>query len=283
MTLSITLPQLNPKSASTKDLIISILSNEWPLTAKELHFRVQKNGGKAVSYQAIHKMLWRLEFESVLSKTGKDYELDKQWVSNLKEFADDLNTRFELNKSKYDISPNFRGPYKMRFNDYSLYCVTMADIFRRKILIGNGPNIGVGFLRHAYWPLRFNFKDFEVLRRMIKNADESYAIIKYDSPFDKWVQRQWLSGGFGRIKIGVEFEGGHDIMVHGNSICETKYSDETKQIIDNIYTRTSNLGELFKEYFATATVKKEMRIDLTITKNPQMANLIRKQVMSHFK
>ena len=85
------------------------------------------------------------------------------------------------------------------------------------------------------------------------------------------------------VKIGVEFEGDQDIMVHGDSICETKYSNETKQIIDDIYMRTSNLGELFKEYFTKAAVKKEMKIDLTITKNPQMADLIRKQVMSYFK
>ena len=39
-----------------KSLIIEILSEDWPLTAKKIYYKIKKKG-KSVSYQAVFKSL----------------------------------------------------------------------------------------------------------------------------------------------------------------------------------------------------------------------------------
>ena len=71
MAINLTLPQLNRKGFSTKDLIVSILSEEWPLSAKEIFKRTQRGFEADVSYQAVHKVLSELEGNFIVEKVGK--------------------------------------------------------------------------------------------------------------------------------------------------------------------------------------------------------------------
>ena len=71
MTLSVTIPTPG-KGKSVKDCIISILSAEWPLSAKKIYNRI-KSGGAEVSYQAVHKALKELSGKGILEKEDKGY------------------------------------------------------------------------------------------------------------------------------------------------------------------------------------------------------------------
>ncbi len=269
------------KCGSTRELVISLLSEEWPLSAKEIFERVKREGD-AISYQAVHKAIQQLEEDSIVSKSGKDYQLNPLWISRQKDFFSGLNEKVCQGKSKYEIKPNFTGTQTLYFSDYSVYCVAMAEILSSKVLIGKGPNIALGIGRHFIWTLRFNFTDFDLFRKMTKNIDECYYLSKYNTPLDKWLQKIWEKGGFPNVKLGVQFEGDQDIAAQGDSVLEINYSEETKKIIDKIYNRTSGLSGLFREYFTKPESLKQTRIELKITKNPQLAELVRKQVMSYF-
>ena len=43
------------KDKSTKDVIIEILSSEWPLSLNKIYYKIKKKYGINVNYQAIHK------------------------------------------------------------------------------------------------------------------------------------------------------------------------------------------------------------------------------------
>jgi len=146
MILSITLPQLNPKSASAKDLIISILSNEWPLTAKTLWAKMQREGSVSLSYQAVHKSLLVLEREKIVEKIGKGYQINLDWLNNLRKFSDKTIESYKLDKTSY-----FDGGKVLDFYNPFDFFRGMLNIFASRTLIEkNGPNHGCGCLKHLW-------------------------------------------------------------------------------------------------------------------------------------
>src|SRR3989338_2017337 len=180
------IPQLNNKQNTTKDAIISILSQEWPLSTKEIYSRTQRELSLNVSYQAIHKTIKQLEENGIISKAGLKYELNRDWISNIKKFSTNLEKLYNKEGMIYDIDPDFKGAIKMQFTDLSVLAVFCAETTANKVLVGNGENIVVGWFRHFYWPLRFNFSDFMILQRVAKNSKGAYAISSLVSPLDKW-------------------------------------------------------------------------------------------------
>ena len=101
MTTNTTLPQIS-KQKSTKDIIISILSREWPLSAKRIYNKVVSEEGRPVSYQAVHKIIKGMENEGLLIKQGKEYLLNSEWIGGVKKFASSLETAYS-NDNKIDF------------------------------------------------------------------------------------------------------------------------------------------------------------------------------------
>ncbi len=270
--------------SSTKNAIVSTLSEKWPLSAKEIHSSIINAYNITVSYQAIHKKLIELEKETIIEKNGKNYSLNKIWISNNKEFFKKLTSKYENTVGKYEIDPDFEGTIKLDFPDLTLLPVTIASLIGKKVFIGNGPNILTGFIDHALWPLRFNFMDFETLRRMCVNMDEAYAIIGNNQPFDQWIAKQYLRGGFDKVKLGVNFTGNGDyLIVHGDSIIQITMKEETKKFLDNIYEKIYNLSDLYKYYLKARNKQIPESTEVLITKNPDLASFLRKKMIDIFK
>jgi len=266
---------LSTKSPSTKDQIINILSNQWPLSAKEIYNKTAKEFGNEASYQAIHKTLTELEKNHTISHNGQGYELDKLWISNSKKFFDELESRYYNTPEKYKIDKNFEGRIKFEFNDFSQFCVTMAQIFSSGVLAGNSPNVGFGLLRHAWWPFNFSFANFELLKEIGKTNKDAYVIVKENYPFDMWIVNQYKKVGWHSIitdNKDAEYE--NDIGVQGDSIWQAKFSEETKKLMDTVYKRNADLGDLFQEYVRQSLKKYPVHIEVTIEKNPTAAKLL---------
>ena len=67
------------------DNIVMLLSQEWPLTAKEIHHRVARH--KEASYQAVHKSLFELMEQNVVLKSETQYFLNLGWLEELVRFG----------------------------------------------------------------------------------------------------------------------------------------------------------------------------------------------------
>ncbi len=66
----------------TKDLIVDLLSEQWPLRTKQIHSFL-KNKGLTVTYQAIHLSLKELETEFILIQDKKMYYLNPVWITSM--------------------------------------------------------------------------------------------------------------------------------------------------------------------------------------------------------
>lgn len=90
----------------TKDIIVSLLSQKWPLTVKEVWLSIRKHNN--VSYQAIHKDLVELAFSKIIIKHGKNYSLNPSYISKMQKHwcAIDENYKEESGSSVGIITGN---------------------------------------------------------------------------------------------------------------------------------------------------------------------------------
>jgi len=279
---SLTYPAIS-KDLSSRELIVDFLSREWPLSINELHKRVCKAKENSVTYQAVQKIVSQLAEERVLIKHGKTFQLNPDWLEKKKQHYALVYTNYAKKVGGYELVPSNAIETTIVFDDISRFCVETADVLAKGTFRGNGPNTGFGIISHVYWPLKFNFRDFEVFLRMTKNLDETYAIVRGNAPLDKWLKEQWHRSGFGHVKLGINADGiKEDILVHGDTVWEINYSKETKKLLDEIYNRTRDLTTLFQEYFIRPKKEKQQHIEVKLTRNPVFAELMRKKIMAHF-
>ncbi len=71
---------LTNKSTNTRELIIEILAEQWPLTAKQIFLLVKKQFNKPITYQAVHKTIKELVSTSCLDRVNNHYSLNKKWI-----------------------------------------------------------------------------------------------------------------------------------------------------------------------------------------------------------
>jgi len=96
MPLEITIPAFK-KSKSVKDMTISILASEWPLSTKQIYNRVKKTG-LSVSYQAVHKSLKELLEKNVIEKKRKKYKISLEWGEQLRMFGEKIESLYKTGK-----------------------------------------------------------------------------------------------------------------------------------------------------------------------------------------
>ena len=94
MTLQMVIPLFGGK-ADAKDLVITILSSEYPLNAREVFFIARNKFGAKQTYQSIHKALVGLEEDDVVVKQGREYLLSDEWMKKITEFAEQTKKQYE--------------------------------------------------------------------------------------------------------------------------------------------------------------------------------------------
>ena len=100
-----------PNAVTTRDLIISILFQECPLTTKEIYHKVKRHNGNSITYQAIHKQLKKLLQQGIITKNNeKHYIITEQWLEWLTSQAMKLKQKYQ------SISNNHEKEYLITKN-----------------------------------------------------------------------------------------------------------------------------------------------------------------------
>ena len=268
---------LYPKTKTTKEIIIHILGNRWPLSPKEIHNSLIKEQGISSSYQATHKSIRELEEKGILYKEERKYKLSQDWIQKSKNYFHRLAISYE--KHQYAIE----SEKIIKFTNYTDFSLTLANMFDTKKLIG--PNYTDGYIlaRHLYWPLKFDFRDFELCKSVAFNA-KPHIISQYSAPFDKLIKKYYKLAQWPEVVIGSDIQVEEDFVVQGHTIVQIKYSENTKQKLDKIWNKVHNLADLFGQYMQKNS-DTEMEIEMKITQNGQLAGIlidkIKKEIQDH--
>ena len=275
---------LNLVSGSSKEKIVGVLGERWPLSAKEIYNELQKISSSTFSYQATHKMLLQLVDSGVIVKTGGKYELNREWISSMKKISLNLKQNYKSKNKKYSLDKNQESQVKWVFEDTGIFCIEMAKLLGSDL--GAGVRGGIGLMRHAWWPMRFKFLDFTNLATMLKaNPGGTFLVTQKNTPLSQWIIKQYKAFGMTKIKIGepsLKLE--NDLAVKGDFIIEIRFSKQMEKRMDEIYAKAENLEDLanlYKEHMNKPNTYPES-IEVTITKNPELSRFLQHQLLERY-
>ncbi len=269
------------KPNSTKEQIIQILSNKWPISVKELHKELEKEFNAKLTYQAVHKTISEMIENKILENENKKLQLNKKWLESQKKFFDTTESKYSGKHENYILDPYNYEPQKFEFDNISKFCVTMAHWINDICLKDKGDQIGIGILRHLWSPTSLRFVDLDLLKKMGK-VNKTYMIIKFNSNLDRWLKKQYDNVSLGPIKLGVNHEYEDDFAVRNSYVIQVHFSDETKKIMDSYYKNVKDIKDLLKYYIFQKIPKEKIKITVTVYRNRDMANLLKKQAISYF-
>lgn len=261
--------------ASSKEKIIDILSHEWPLKAKVIHNKLQKEYGKTISYQGTHKIIKELEIGKIVERMEDGYKLDVEWLQKSKKALEGVEKKY-LQNNKIQLPEELNGSIEIEFETITDLCVSTAELLGSgKLLEGSEDKSYASVLEYGWWPFKFRFEHVKLLYGMAKNPSKLRKIIRKKTPFGKWVQRQYQRTHIQCAPIGTKVDIENDIIVQGPYIIEINFDPETKKQIEYYYNKWRNLNDCFWEFGFREEPK--LRSTMKISKNPELARYLKKQ------
>ncbi len=276
----LSLLKLNPENASTKQKIVSALSERWPLTAKQIFDRLQREYGAIISYQGVHKIIKELESDMVIGRKKEGYQLSIDWIQKSKKTFEDVEKRY-LQHGKIRIPENFQGAIEIEFDNFTELCVSTAELLLSRQLTdkNDGPNFILTF-EYGWWAFKFKFEHLKLLHQMVMSNPKSKHIIRRKTPFGKWIAEQYNRVGGVGAPVGTKIDINEELIIQGKFVIEVKFDENTLKLFDYYYNKWADIEDAFKEF----GLEEEPKIHavMRISKNPEMAKFLRKQMEKAF-
>ena len=283
MAIEITIPGFG-KGKTTKDLVISLLVDEYPLNAKQITNKIKNKFGVSVTFQGVYKAINQLINNDVLVKDGKNIQISKNWITNAKSFIDSLQRKyFEETKavSKSAIGEDIQVYY---FDN-----IIALDKFWNNILEAwfKDSTLKDEYLTQQSghtWYVLGQLEEETAILNSIKEKNLKFYILSDGNTFlDKWSGRYYKSQKFfyATNKSRKKRPKNHYFIIYGDYIMESVYPDDLTTELDTIYDNVKeitdlNLNELIK------VLRKKTQLKITIMKNSVLAKRLRKDILKHF-
>ena len=259
-------------SGSSRDSILKVLSEEWPLSAKEIYSKVSKISSKDISYQAIHKTLNSLVEENIVAKEDGKYLLSLSWVESTKEMLTMLENNLKEGKVVSPLNQKFVFSTVMEVDQF---LVGIKDLFKPT----KEDELGLVWV-HFWIPLFFSKNTYKTMKEILTGS-KFYAITPNDSPIDKWCADFWGKLGINK-KVGVKDVPNISMLIFSDLILQVFYPVEIKKALDEVYNSTDDPSKLDIDNFFTTVFEKKTRIPVLISKNKEVADELMKQIKSYF-
>lgn len=265
-----TLPLLaNSNNPSTKDLIINSLTQEWPLTTKQIFERVRRGKETGVSYQAVHKVIKQLAEGNVIERTEKGYKLNKDWINEMKKFSENLKEIYSSKNATVEIATRI---VFNRFMDFALFLVD--DYFLK---YPNPENkAGICFWNHVYGLFGISETQCHNLSMLFSQGDY-YSICPNNTFLDKHFAK-YLEKMGKKCLNGASYLPQADTFVQGEYVCQAFFPYEFVKYLDELYKRVQSIEELDMQEYLSNIMHKKRKIDVLIFKDCELAEKLRREV-----
>ncbi|MBU0636219.1 hypothetical protein KKE06_04300 [Candidatus Micrarchaeota archaeon] len=268
--MAISLSSVGIPLQSSKDAIIHVLSEQWPLTAKQLFSVLKRSYGFTVTYQALHKTLSQLVKQGVLQKIGSLYKLDKEWVARIKSFGE---------KVAHEYS-------KTSFKDFSEDIITLSvDNFLSavKFIINEfyttfpnpGKKSALCLWEHTCCWVGFGEEEYTNLKKMFASCTHC-ALCKNKTVLDQYFS-DFLEKQGKHCFCGVDYNATGDIFVQGDFVAQVYYPASFRKELYRVFQKTKKVEEFDPDAFFRI-ISKSNKISIVITKNPSFAEHLRQNL-----
>jgi len=266
------------KKSRTEDLVLQLLSEEFSLTAKQVHQKLQRQFSVSSSYQAVHKTLKQMLGEGVLEKKGKEYCISKEWVEKNQQkaqaLAESLKTRqpevnLENLKENESIKLSFKGIPEVGW--------FLADKAMQAPNPKRKPSIALW--KFCYSVVGLESKHLQRLKEALKK-NTWHFIIEENNPVDHMFAETLKQYGAKNFKFGIKCATPlSDKMICGDYITEITYPTVFRKLwnIQNRLPRRIIEFNLAKHFLLMREL--QPTIHTITTKNTQMADEYRKEYL----
>ncbi len=272
MSVEISQLKLTSKVKTSRDAVISILSDAKPLTAKEIYTRVMREFGMNITYQAIYKTLKEIESEGILKKDKDRYSIDFIWIENNKKLLEDLEKKLleksaENKESTVIESDTYHGFGRILLQRF-------AHDFDKGIFTET-----CSFQNHLWWTLALQKDEYDWFKKIGKA--KAHIVCKNNTLFDKCMATVYRLAGH-KVKLGINYNSNCDLVVYSSKIYQIYLPEKLKSDIDNSTKELKNSLGLFKKDYQNIMYSKTDKIKIIIIEDKELASQIRNQIKSEF-
>lgn len=268
MALNLFVPEIGSRREghSVKDLVVLILSSEFPLSLKQIHHLVVRKYGADSSLQATFKAISYLVENGVVGKSGKNYSLSRKWISGLKSFVSDLESNYRNGAGLPVIEEN---------GNLSLEFETIADVDRfifsklESYPKGEKKVVSKMFLEHLWWPLFYSFKEYLVIKQISEKIDLE-IFCRGDTVIDRWCAKYYSGFGF-KVKTGVRHRHECDLIIFGDYVIQIFYPKKVMRKIKETFSRHREISSIKLTEFYPRIFEKKVKVEVLINKSNVLA------------
>ncbi len=266
------LPVFDNESTSTKDKIISILVTQPNLNTKKINSALKKQYALNVTYQAVHKTLKLMVEQEILEHKNKAYELNPQWINNLRLFVEKIEKTdlSEQNQGKYTTKQDLKNndihkdqttrtlvfPTLEKFSEYMSemeYLFAKKDFKEQKIFIRA--------IKHSWWPLIDPKSEFNRIKDFKKNNVQFHVLIQGNHLLDKWTQKFFYTHNVS-CKVNSKFISTCEVGIYNHAVYQIFYGPVLSSLLDKIYSeirdvRDINFWDIFQDLW---NIKEDIKV-----------------------
>jgi hypothetical protein len=278
MSFDLLIPGLENKSKNTKDHVINILYQEWPLTLKEIYYKIKKTYGYSNTYQAVYKSVKELVGKQVLIESNKKYKINISWIKDLQSFTDIVETnyytkeRLNLVKGLKD-SKSSSGITVLNFEtifdaEKYLYYLIKTELFKTK-------NNQLCFqINHLWKPIFYLRAEYNLYKKLQKRAHKIYYLVSGDSILDQ-ENKEFYE------KIGVNVKTTknsylNEIIAFNDFFIEIFIPEKLKTKLYGLFEKKENLKIL------NEVLSKKSSIKIIINRDKELSNETKKKIIKSF-
>lgn len=273
MVLSLIIPEINTKPSNTKDAVISILTIEWPLTLREIFYRIKKKYGYKSSYQAVYKAAKELSLMKVLVEKEKRYELNISWIKRLQSFTDIAETNYYAKGRVHNVSG--LKDSKKHEDIIILNFETIFDAekyiyyFMKSELLKLKDDTVCISISNEWRPIYYLRAEYNYYNKLRKNGHKFYVTCSGNSYLET-LSRQFYRG------IGINYNAtrekfANDMFVFGDYLIQIFIPNELRESMKRYLIRKDIMPLLNK------VLAKKSSIRVIITKDASFASEIKKR------
>jgi hypothetical protein len=273
-------PGMQLFGGGTRGKIIDLLSITGPLSAKQVHEKLARTHGIEITYQAVHKILQELLSETLLEKRGKNFLISIQSIQKMKKELESIEERISKKISKFNFDQSFDKTREFNFDNHTDLCVSTSELLISRKLAKPKEDDFICVLEYGWWAFKFQFEHLTLLGKIVLANPKTKNIIRKDTPFGRFIRNQYLRINADCAPIGTNVPIEEDVFIQGDHIIEVVFSPETKKLFEHYYSKWKSLDACYAEFGKNPEPK--ISATVKITKNPQLANFMRAQLLSYF-
>ncbi len=274
MSFNVSLIQLNGDPKTVKEAVISLLSNEWPLSAKQILAKGKNGFGFNVSTQAIYKTLKQLESQGIVKKNAQEYSLNIEWLEKTKQVSAKIHDMYSQTK----LNPD-------KQNSFTFSTIHESDLFLLDIALKNAPenkndNPLILHWSHYWVPLFLSLDEYKKIKEALTKY-RVFGLVRGNTVVDKWCDNFWNKQGF-NTKTGADVASTADLIVFKDTIIQVFYQEDIKQALDEFYSTPKQIQDLDLNSLFEKVFLKKTKIHVEINKNRALAEQLTEQTKKMF-